>query len=386
MKKVTILLCTPDMQTAITRRCLESLSACTRQENYKLVLSDNRRDGAFSHPHELNKCLETLDTEYLVSLDDDVVLTPGWLERMLEVMERDPSAGAVGCVHTFADGTLNHSGGALYYAGGSWKSRQSVMPLDKTVYTPYVCSACSIFRRTNLRFDEEYAKYRFEVDFCYRLWEQGMNVQVVPHSVQHLVNQQMLSKCGNDPKKVRQSHERDEVIFSRIWYESGRLNRLLERIAPGLDHPEIVKEGVAHRVQNHMRGGPGELRQRMLQRLVADRLRRLATAYPEGIAVYGAGKHSHWLEKCMAGEPGMPVIRVLMDDQPQGKPSCFGVPPIDSKDFQPADGRVVLLSTDCHQKAMTEQVRRLYGFDVLCIDLYEGLPAGPYDKSALGEA
>ena len=386
MKKVTIFLCTPDLTSSITRRCLESLASCTRQAEYKLLVADNRRDASFSHPHELNKCLETLDTEYLATLDDDVVLTPGWLESLLTVMEQNPLTGAAGCVHTFAEGTLNHSGGTLYYAGGSWKSRQSVMPLEKTVFTPYVCSACSIFRRTDLRFDEAYAKYRFEVDFCYRLWERGMNVQVVPHTIQHLVNQQMLSRCGNDQGKIRQSHERDEVIFSKTWYESGRLNRLLERIASTLDHPEIVQEKVVDRIRSHLRGGPRELRSKMLRSLVTERLRRLAAAYPGGIAVYGAGKHSLWLEMCMAGQQGMPVIHTLLDDQPEGKAACFGLAPLQTKDYRPPEGSAVLLSTDCHQKVMAEQGLRIYGSRVHFIDLYEGLSAGPYDKTAVGKA
>lgn len=379
-KKVTILLCSPDIRSDITRRGLDSLVQHTDPKLYKLVLADNRRDVSFSHPHELNKCLKTLDTDYLVCLDDDVVLTPGWLEALLEAAERDPSIGAVGCVHTYADGTINHSGGTFYYTNGSWRSKQSVSPIEITVSSPYVCSACVLLRKTSLYFDESYAKYRFEVDYCYRLWEMGLQVVVSPHQIHHLVNQQMLNKCGQNKEKVRAAHQLDEVVFSKIWYESGRLNALLETIRSKLTHPDIKNMGSQSNVQRAVVTRTKLHDSMLLSALVIARMKSLANTSTSGVAVMGAGKHTVWLEKILAGQCGLPDIIAVLDDQVTEGPLRFGLKTTPAGQFVPGTVNTIILSSDCHQAKMAARCRELFGPNIRLVDLYEGLPPGPYTK------
>ena len=107
-----------------TRQCLESIYAKTAYPNFEVIIVDNAStDGtqdylinfSASHPNcrillnpenrgfsaGNNQGVAASDGEYLVFLNNDVVVTPGWLSRLLAHL-RDPAVGAVGPVTNFA--------------------------------------------------------------------------------------------------------------------------------------------------------------------------------------------------------------------------------------------------------------------------------------------
>jgi GT2 family glycosyltransferase len=108
-----------------TLRCLDSVRDCT--DDYRVVWVDNGSSGRSrdvvlerlaSHPDYvsiwsagrlgfvgavnlgLKVSMEALPTmsEYVVLLNNDVVVSPGWLDRMVGVLESEPSVFAVGPV------------------------------------------------------------------------------------------------------------------------------------------------------------------------------------------------------------------------------------------------------------------------------------------------
>lgn len=369
MKKCTVLICTPDMQSEITRRCLDSLFAHTPSDLYKLVVADNQSDAAFCHPHEINKQLDTLDTEFLVCLDDDVILTPGWLESLLAVAENDRSAGAVGCVHLNEDGSINHAGGWIHREGRGEHFRQ---PLTAVQYVPYVCSACVLFRKNEWRLDEAFKKYWHESEYCLRLWERGMRVAVAPHAVYHLVNRQMVQKQGRGA--VDAARERDRLRFVDTWVNTGRIDALYDKVGTQFTLPEphsAVKTPGSVSVPVRV----------MLPLLVRERMAaRRDSDGGKGIALYGAGQHTTWLERILQGYGDGPKVMAVLDDHPEEKGVLFGCRVESPEHFDPSGVSAIVLSSDCHQQSMMERCRALYGAEVPCVDLYEGLPPGPYEK------
>jgi hypothetical protein len=85
----TVLVCTPDIDSAITRTCLDSVRKYTTGVPYELLVFENGRFGKFQHPLEVNRALEIAQGDVLVTLDDDVELTEGWLEAMIAAAESD---------------------------------------------------------------------------------------------------------------------------------------------------------------------------------------------------------------------------------------------------------------------------------------------------------
>jgi hypothetical protein len=317
----------------------------------------------------------------MVCLDDDVILTPGWLEALLEVTENNPTVGAVGCVHTFADGTINHTGSSLYSANGVVLPKNAISPISSVVYTPYVCSACVLFRKTQLSFDETYAKYRFEVDYCYKLWEAGFQVAVSPHKIYHLVSQQLLQKFGQDRTKIKETHCLDEVVFMKTWIDTGRWNSLYSKISDRLTHPDW-KNGQSYKQLMQSKSVSTQMTSDIwLPLLVRTRIKALQIQRHGRVAVFGAGKHTTWLERILDKNNDGPKIIAILDDNPVGKASAFGLRPIQADTFDPKTTDAIILSTDCWQQEMAARCRKLYGKKIELVDLYEGLPPGPYNKN-----
>ena len=75
--RTTIAVVTADLQGEVAQRCLAALKEHTA--NYDLVILDNNRGPNFSHTREMNKVLAMAQTEFLVLLDDDVIVEAGWL-------------------------------------------------------------------------------------------------------------------------------------------------------------------------------------------------------------------------------------------------------------------------------------------------------------------
>ncbi len=96
-------------------------------------------------------------------------------------------------------------------------------------------------------------------------------------------------------------------------------------------------------------------------------------------AVFGAGKHTVWLSSLLQTSDGPKVIAVL-DDMPRSRDVSFGNKPVLARNFDIGKIDAIILSSDCMQEKMRQRCRKLYGDDIPLIDLYEGLPPGPYDK------
>lgn len=57
--------------------------------------------------------------KYLVFLNNDTIVQPGWLASMVEIIEADESVGAVGSMLIFPDGKLQEAGGIVWRDGSA---------------------------------------------------------------------------------------------------------------------------------------------------------------------------------------------------------------------------------------------------------------------------
>src|SRR5438067_3516210 len=55
--------------------------------------------------------------KYLVFLNNDTVVLPGWLQALVETVERDERAGAVGSLRLYPDGRIREAGAILWSNG-----------------------------------------------------------------------------------------------------------------------------------------------------------------------------------------------------------------------------------------------------------------------------
>ena len=150
-----------------------------------------------------NRALKNIDSEYLLLLNSDVEVTPGWLDPMIKAMDRNPLFGA--CQPKIC--ALDESG-KFEYAGASGgfidllgypfcRGRlisyieDDAGQYDKPVSVFWTSGAAMLIRgrlwHESGGFDADFWAHMEEIDLCWRLKNRGFKMAVIPESkVLHL--------------------------------------------------------------------------------------------------------------------------------------------------------------------------------------------------------
>jgi GT2 family glycosyltransferase len=198
-------------QAHLLFQTLESLRACHSEEPFELVIVDNGSDG---ETHELLDRLVNVRVQrnvrnlgfgaacalgaqlsrgsYVCFLNNDTIVTPGWLQALVATLEGHAGCGAVGSRLVHPDGRLQEAGGIVWRDGSGWGYGRGLDPEAPEVTYPRevdYCSAASLLVRRDLflrlgGFDERYAPAYYEdTDLCIALWAAGHKVVYEPRSV-----------------------------------------------------------------------------------------------------------------------------------------------------------------------------------------------------------
>jgi glycosyltransferase involved in cell wall biosynthesis/Flp pilus assembly protein TadD len=219
--RTTVAVVTADVNGEVARQCVAAIKQHTR--NYDLVILDNNRGFNFSHPREMNRVLDGCANEFLVLLDDDVFVEPGWLDGLLGCV--DEETGVVVPLHKDRKGELSFSG--IYFAADGKGSHAHTLdrPTAPRVVQSYCSAAMLIDMRKcgHIRMDEAYHKYFFDLVHGFEVWEAGWKAVCCPTvTVTHLGGATMTWGSA----EANACLEKDRAIFVRGWIENGRLARL----------------------------------------------------------------------------------------------------------------------------------------------------------------
>ncbi|MDX1501230.1 MAG: glycosyltransferase [Thermoanaerobaculia bacterium] len=203
-------------QSRLTRECLESLFTTSAGFPFEVVVVDNAStDGTatlltqLERTHDNLRRVETYENygfglacnlgvaasrgEYVVLLNNDTTVTPGWLGALIEPLAQRPEVGATGPKLLYPDGTLQ-SGGMVF-------CRQSAIPynlyrgwrgdhpaVNRRRSFQALTGACLALRASDwveLRgFDCLYLNGCEDIDLCLRLASRsGQEILYVPESV-----------------------------------------------------------------------------------------------------------------------------------------------------------------------------------------------------------
>lgn len=130
---------------------------------------------------------------YLLFLNDDTIVHPGWLQALLHRLQGDPTIGAVGSRLIFPDGTLQEAGAIVWRDGSCYPLGRGEAP-GSFAYSyvrdvDYASANGMLLRRST--FDEAagfdtrfYPGYYEDVDLCLTLRHKlGLRVAYEPKSV-----------------------------------------------------------------------------------------------------------------------------------------------------------------------------------------------------------
>ncbi|HJR08930.1 MAG TPA: glycosyltransferase [Pyrinomonadaceae bacterium] len=128
---------------------------------------------------------------YLVFLNNDTVVLPGWLKHLRETVEGDASVGAVGSMFLYEDGRVQEAGAGIWQNGAAfhygWGGSAEDRRYNFAREVDY-CSGASLLVRRDLferlgGFDRRYAPAYYEdVDICFGIRSLGYKVVYQPMS------------------------------------------------------------------------------------------------------------------------------------------------------------------------------------------------------------
>jgi len=130
--------------------------------------------------------------EYVLFLNNDTVVTTGWLDALVRCIETAPEAGLVGAKLVYPDGRLQEAGGIVFDDASGWNYGRFEEPDDpRYSFRREVdyCSGAAILLRRDLfeklgRFDTRYAPAYYEdTDLAFAVRASGLKVYVEPASV-----------------------------------------------------------------------------------------------------------------------------------------------------------------------------------------------------------
>ena len=200
-----------------------------------------------------NRAIEMIEAEYVVLLNSDVEVAPGWLEPLVAVLDRDERVAAVQPkILAYRDKKkfeyAGAAGGYIDYLGFPFcrgrvmdTTEQDDGQYDDEVDVFWATGASLCIRRDVYHatggLDEAFFAHMEEIDLCWRLKNGGYTLKVVPSSVVYHLGGGSLPM--NHPKKLFLNYrnnllmlhknlcakQRKKIFFARV---------LLDTMAGGL--------------------------------------------------------------------------------------------------------------------------------------------------------
>lgn len=231
--RVTVAVVSADIRGELPQKCIELIKAYT--SNYDLILVDNNRGPGFNHSREMNRLMEFCRTDYLVLMDDDVLVEEGWLEGMMRAME--PGVGVVTPVHKDRNGELSYAG-VLMQPDDSGHHAHVMQIGGQAANIQTLCSAVMLIdmaRCGRVRLDETFTKYFLDIDYGLRVWEEGFRVVCSPWAqVTHIGGGTLVQ--GSE--RSVELFERQRLHYVSRWVHTYRIHALRRGIWSGI--PEFT--------------------------------------------------------------------------------------------------------------------------------------------------
>jgi len=227
----------------LTKACLRAIAANTDAPTYEVILiddaadADNRRlwrmvEGArviineqnLGYLRSVNLAAAQAKGQYVVPLNNDTEVQPGWLSALIERAESAADIGIVAPKLLYPDGTLQEAGAIIFQDGSGWNYGRGQDPEAATFNyvreIDYGSGACLLVRADLWRdlggYDELYLPMYYEdTDLCFAARAHGYRVVYEPAArVVHVEG----GTAGTDVGGAGKHHqELNRPKFVRKW-------------------------------------------------------------------------------------------------------------------------------------------------------------------------
>lgn len=227
----------------LTFTCLASVHAHTPPGTYEVIVVDDASPEPVAeslrlvegvrferNPDNLgflgtcNRGASLARGQVLVLLNNDTIVTPGWLEAIEQVFRDHPDAGLVGAKLLYPDGRLQEAGGIVWRDGSAWNYGRDDDP-DKPQYNylreaDYCSGACvavplALFRELG-GFDSRYAPAYYEdTDLAFAVRAVGRRVYYQPAAtILHFEGQ---TSGTDETSGVKRHQVLNQSVFRKKW-------------------------------------------------------------------------------------------------------------------------------------------------------------------------
>jgi GT2 family glycosyltransferase/spore maturation protein CgeB/Flp pilus assembly protein TadD len=226
-------------QLAYTRRCLDSVRQYT-DEPFELICVDNgSTDGSLAYlrsqpgasvisntdnrgfPAAVNQGIQAARGDQILLLNNDCIVTTGWLRRLLAALIRDPQIGLVGPCSNYVSGeqqiAVGYDDDLVGLDGFAWDWAKAHD--GKLADTDRLVGFCLMLRRKMLdhvgAFDEQFGIGCFEDDdFCRRATDAGWRAVIARDAFVHHFGGRSFLGAGIDFAALMR---RNEELYQRKW-------------------------------------------------------------------------------------------------------------------------------------------------------------------------
>jgi hypothetical protein len=178
----------------------------------------NKENKGFSGANNIGikKALNDYNPDYILLLNDDTeMIDKNWLNKMIEMGEKDKKIGILGCKIIYPDRSLQNLGGYMK----KWNIELELDENKKSVFeVDHVMGAFILIKRELIDkiglLDEIYSPYLLEdTDYCLRAKEKGWKVVSVPYV--SIIHKKGKSIDSLDDGKRLLVRFKNDIIFSR---------------------------------------------------------------------------------------------------------------------------------------------------------------------------
>jgi len=181
---------------------------------WRLIVNEQRK----SYSENNNAAAQVASGDYLCLLNNDTLVSPGWLGSLVRVMAEEDNVGVLGNKHLYPDsGLLQHAGIAVTAQGeplhlhpGSDANLPAVNYQREVLAVTFACVLIPrlLYRELN-GLDEAYRNAYEDVDFCLRAAQAGYRILYSPASVIYHYGQSTPGRTVTDSD--------NRAVFLRRW-------------------------------------------------------------------------------------------------------------------------------------------------------------------------